>query len=95
MEINGTKMSWSVLISILIFTFWLGGLSYTVFANADDLIKHVEEPAHVEAALATNTLQADVQHNSEAIAKVDKKLEKMEEQMAQDKNEILDAIRSQ
>ena len=99
--INETKVPIAVLIGILTFTFWLGGLSFKVYAQETTQKAHAAEPAHAEAALATNTIQADVKHNVEEIAevkeeviKVNNKLDKLEEQMAEDKNEILDAIRS-
>lgn len=92
-NINGTKLPWSAVISVLIFTFWLGGLSLTVVSNAEDQKDHAEAPAHAEAALATNTIQADVRHNVEEIGEIKKKLDDIEKQMAKDKGEILDAIR--
>lgn len=100
-NIDGMKLPWGVMLAVLTFTFWLGGLSIAFNAMADDQKAHEAEPAHAEAALATNTIQADVKHNVEEIAevkeeviKVNNKLDKLEEQMAEDKNEILDAIRS-
>jgi len=93
--INGTKLPWAVLLGILTFTFWLGGLSISVIAQGQDQAAHEAEPAHAEAALATNTVQADVKHNTQEIEKINKKLDKIEEQMAEDKEDILDAIRSQ
>jgi len=94
-NINGTKLPWSAVVSLLIFTFWLGGLSLTVVSNAEDQKTHEKAPAHVEAALATNTVQADVKHNKEEIGEIKKKLDHIEEQMAEDKDEILKAIREQ
>jgi len=94
-NINGTKLPWSAVISVLVFTFWLGGLSLTVVSNAQDQEAHEKAPAHTEAALATNTIQADVRHNVEEIGEIKKKLDDIEEQMAKDKDEILDAIRNE
>jgi len=98
--INGTKLPLPVLLGILTFTFWLGGLSITVVAQGDGLKAHASTPAHAEAALATNTIQSDVRHNKEEIAEVKKdvadantKLDDLKEQVAQDKAEILEAIR--
>jgi cell division protein FtsB len=91
--INGTKLPLPVLLGILTFTFWLGGLSINVVAQNEDIKEHIKTPAHAEAALATNTVQADVKHNKEEIAEIKQKLDDIEEQMAEDKDEILDAIR--
>ena len=100
--INGTKLPWAAVVSVLIFTFWLGGLSLTVVSNADDQKEHQALAAHAEAALATNTVQADVKHNKEEIQEIkeevaaaNKKLDEVVTQMAEDKAEILDAIREQ
>jgi hypothetical protein len=93
MTVNGYKISWSMVVSALIFTFWLGGLSLSVQSLAQNQDKHEAEPAHAEAALATNTVQADVRHNKQEIADIKRQLEKMEGKMERDKDEILDAIR--
>ena len=95
MQVNGLKLPWPILVGVLTFTFWLGGLSITVIALGDDQTKHEAIPAHAEAALATNTVQADVKHNTKEIDKINKKLDAIEEQMAEDKDEILEAIRGQ
>ena len=95
MTVSGTKVPITVLIGILTFTFWLGGLSMIVKAQEDNQKAHEAEPAHAEAALATNTVQADVKHNKEEIGEIKKKLDEIEEQMTKDKDEILDAIRNQ
>ena len=94
-NINGTKLPWSAVVSVLVFTFWLGGLSLTVVSNAEDQKIHEKAPAHAEAALATNTVQADVRHNKEEIGEIKKKLDEIEEQMEEDKDEILKAIREE
>ena len=94
-NIDGMKLPWGVMLAVLTFTFWLGGLSIAFNAMADDQKAHEAEPAHAEAALATNTVQADVKHNREEIAEIKKQLNEIEEQMSEDKDEILDAIRSQ
>ena len=91
--INETKIPIAVMIGILTFTFWLGGLSMIVKAQEENQKAHEAEPAHAEAALATNTVQVDVKHNVEEIGKINKKLDKIEEQMSEDKDEILKAIR--
>ena len=91
--LNGYKLPWPVLLGVLTFTFWLGGLSITVYGQGDNLKEHEAIPAHVEAALATNTVQADVKHNTKEIDKINKKLDDIEVQMEEDKDEILDAIR--
>jgi len=93
MTLNGIKISWSVMVSALMFTFWLGGLSLAVNSMAQDQEKHEAEPAHAEAALATNTVQADVRHNKQEIAEIKQQLNEIEENMEKDKDEILDAIR--
>ena len=95
MTINGTKLPWPAIVSVLVFTFWLGGLSLTVASNGEDQDEHEKLSAHAEAALATNTVQADVRHNKEEIGEIKKQLDKMEEQMIEDKDEILEAIRDQ
>ena len=91
--VSGIKLPIAALLGILTFTFWLGGLSLAVTGMAEDQKAHEEEPAHAEAALATNTVQADVRHNKEEIAEIKEKLDDIEEQMAEDKDEILKAIR--
>ena len=93
MTVNGYKVSWSMLSSVLLVTFWLGGLSLTVKSMADDQEKHEAEPAHAEAALATNTVQADVRHNKQEIAEIKEQLNEIEKNMEEDKDEILEAIR--
>ena len=92
-KINGMKLTWPLLIAALTFTFWLGGLSITVYGQGDDIKDHSAIPAHAAAALATNTVQADVKHNTKEIDKINKKLDDIEVQMEEDKDEILDAIR--
>lgn len=93
MVVNGTKLPVALFIPILIFTFWLGGLSWTVVSNAENLKEHAAKPAHEEAALMTNTVQADVRHNKEEIQEVKEALKEMKRQMSKDKEEILNAIR--
>ena len=92
--INGTKLPWPVILGVLTFTFWLGGLSITVLAQGDTQSQHEAQPAHAEAALATNTVQADVKHNKQEIAAIKRQLEKIETNMEEDKDEILEAIRN-
>ena len=94
MTVNGTKLPIAILVPVLIFTFWLGGLSLTVASSADELKNHADKPAHEEAALATNTVQADVRHNKEEIAEIKETLKHIEAQMTEDKDEILEAIRA-
>jgi septal ring factor EnvC (AmiA/AmiB activator) len=100
--INGSKLPWSAAISVLVFTFWLGGLSLSVVSNAESQKEHEQLAAHAEAALATNTVQADVKHNKEEIEEIKKqvvkandKLDAVERQMAKDKADILKAIRDE
>ena len=99
-QVNGSKFAWSQVIPVLMFTFWLGGLSLTVAVNADDQKEHSSLPAHGAAALATNTIESNVEHNKEEleevkveVAKVNEKLDELEKQMATDKDEIIRAIR--
>ena len=95
-KLNGATAPWlAAILAVLTFTFWLGGLSIKVLAQGDDIREHEDIPAHAEAALATNTLQRDVSHIKEEVAENKKKLEDIEEQMEEDKNEILQAIRTQ
>jgi cell division protein FtsB len=93
MTFNGYKIPWALILAVLTFTFWLGGLSLSVNSMAQDQKEHEAEPAHVEAALATNTVQADVRHNREEIAEIKEKLNEIEQNMEEDKDEILEAIR--
>ena len=92
-RINGTKLPWPAIIAVLTFTFWLGGLSIVVAQSSDDITKHEAEPAHAAAALATNTLQADVKHNTEELKEIKSDVKDIKIQMAEDKEEILEAIR--
>jgi len=93
--INGTKLPWAVVIAMLAVVISVAGSLVRGEVTAEALAKHEKTPAHAEAALATNTVQADVKHNKEEIEKINKKLDKIEEQMAEDKDEILDAIREE
>ena len=93
--VNGFKLPVTVLLGILTVTFWLGGLSWAVTGMAEDQKKHETAPAHTEAGIATTKIQADVEHNKEAIEEVKEDLKEIKAQMAADKGEILDAIREE
>jgi len=96
LKLNGATAPWlAAIFSVLAFAFWLGALSITVSAQGENIKEHENTPAHSEAALATNTLQADVSHIKEEVAANKEALDDMKEQMAEDKDEILEAIRSQ
>jgi hypothetical protein len=93
MTFNGYKIPWALILAVLTFTFWLGGLSLSVNSMAQDQKEHENLAAHAEAALATNTVQADVRHNKEEIAEIKQKLTDIQKKMEEDKDEILEAIR--
>lgn len=93
--VNGTKLPWAVVIAVFAIVISVAGSLVRGEVTAEALEKHASTPAHSEAALATNTVQADVRHNREEISEIKDKLDKIEEQMAEDKDEILDAIREE
>lgn len=39
LRINGHQLPWSIVTSAIVFTFWLGGLSFAVKANTDEIEK--------------------------------------------------------
>lgn len=88
MKVNGLTIPLAFVIPALLFTFWLGGLSITVFANDEEQEKHEEQPGHTQ----TLTDMATVKANVEA---VQKSIDRLELQRKEDKDEILEAIRSQ
>ena len=77
------------------FTFWLGTLSIMVTSNAQDQKDHAGKPAHEAAALATNTLQADVKYNTAEIEKLNKKLDSIDKKIDENQKEVLEAIREE
>lgn len=97
MMINGNTVPWAVASSVLVFTFWLGGLSYNVIANANDIDDHKKKPAHEQAAQTDATMAANVAHNKEVINKLDKKIDKevdeLKAEIEKSREEILRAIR--
>ena len=95
MTVNGTKLPWAVVLAMFAVVISVAGSLVRGEVTAEALTKHEATPAHSEAALATNTVQAVVKHNKEEIGEIKKKLDEIEEQMQEDKDEIIDAIRSQ
>ena len=95
MTVNGTKLPWAVILAVFAVVISVAGSLVRGEVTAEALEKHAATPAHTEAALATNTVQADVKHNKEEIGEIKKKLDEIEDQMKEDKDEIIDAIRSQ
>jgi len=88
LKVNGTVVPYSIVIPMLMFIFWLGGLSVTVFANEDHQEKHEEQPGHTETMTDLAAVKADLKNVKESV-------ERIERQQTEDKNEILRAIREE
>jgi len=95
MQINGTTIPTYLVIPILIFTFWLGGLSMSHQSLADDQKEHQEKRAHDDAVEDITSMKSDLKHNKEAIDKLDKKLGELEEKIDNNQKELLEALREE
>ena len=85
MKINGTHIPTVFIIPAIMFVFWLGGLSFTVYAN--DEAQKLSEQKVEQATLNVATMQRDIEN-------IKATLIRREQQERQDKQEILAAIRA-
>ena len=86
MKINGTTIPTAFIIPAIMFVFWLGGLSFTVYANAES---QKESEQKVDAAtIKVATIQTDVENIKDTLVR-------LEAQQREDMKDILAAIKAQ
>ena len=77
LKVNGQSISWTLIVPSILGILWLGGLSYQVNANADDLDNQsdtTERLVKIETTLEYTKIQI-----SEIDRKIDKILDKIDE----------------
>ena len=77
LKINGTTISWPMVTSAVLVTFWLGGLSYQVNANAEKLEKQATTSERL-VSLETDreSTKEDIREIKEAIKEILKEVRK-------------------
>jgi len=87
LKINGATIPYPLIVPAIVFTAWLGGLSYQVSANADELEKKADTSERlVKVETTVEYIQKDV-----AEIKVDQKANAAEQKKQLE--EILEAVK--
>lgn len=89
------KFTGILIVPVIVFIFWLGGVTQDVNALADDVKEHEAQAAHTETTIDVATIKADVANMKETIDDVKAEQAAQRRQAAEDKEEILKAIREE